>query len=670
VNQTATVVVLFCDLVESTALMTAIGDDAADLVRRGLFARLRAAVEGCGGAVVKTYGDGLMAIFQSSAAEAVRCADSLGDEARTVESPRPLELRVGIAAGEASEEDGDWFGTPVVEAARLCSAADPGEVLLSETARKLVGSRGGLQFTAVGRLSLKGLASPLPTYALGSGARRRRSPTLVRWVALGVVAAAVMAGSVIAVVSSRDGDGSIVPTVPGPRGYVPHLSDRPCTSEESAGDQTIRCQTLIVPEDRSLPKGRMVRLAVVRAPASGKDAIAIPTVLVGQNIITTAGDPLRSTSAQIRLAMRGRAGSDPNLACSEVDQSRATRFAEGWRDARELGAQMLDACLTRLQTSAFDLRQYDQADVADDVRDLASALGLKQINLQAFGDTARVAVASMHRYPGLLRAVLLVDPLIPPTSAVNNVPSLAEGSLSLLAQRCRANARCAVLAPNLVESVERLRQRLAEQPETTTVPNQNGQPVQVVVDDGRLMQAIYLALDNTPSIFGLVPSVIQSGDVRGPAALLVSVAPFVDPGAANTVEWCAEDAGTVTATQIQGQADALPRWQSLVDPSILLRCDRFGLVRVSDVSTAPTSDIPVFVVNGALNPYAPESAVSSFGAGLSHFQLLTLANKAVGSEGWPSCAHELRAKFLGNPNTHLDTKTCAAADPPIPFVTS
>jgi pimeloyl-ACP methyl ester carboxylesterase len=409
---------------------------------------------------------------------------------------------------------------------------------------------------------------------------------------------------------------------------------------------------------------------VVRAPASGTGAVATPTVVVGENIGSVAGDSLRSISAQIRLAMRGRDGSDPDLGCREVDESLPARFSQGWRRAREVGAQMLDACLTRLRDSGVDLRRYSYADVADDLRDLAFVLRERQVNLQAYTDTARVAVAAMRRYPGLLRAVLLVDPLIPPTSAMNNEPSLAEGSLSLLAQRCRANAGCAALTPNLVESVERLRQRLAAQPATTTVPGQNGEPVQVVVDDGRLMQAIYLALDNVPSVFGLVPSVVASGDVRGPSALLVAVAPFVDPRAEVTVERCAEDAGTVTATQIQGQADALPRWQSLVDPSVLALCDRFGLKQVPDVSTAPTSDIPIFVVNGALNPFAPESAVSSFGAGLSHFQLLTLPNKSVGPEGWPSCVHTLRAKFLQDPIARLDVKTCAAADPPVPFVTS
>src|SRR5262245_27752478 len=196
---------MFADLVESTALMTAIGDDDADRVRRELFASGRLAIEACRGTIVRTFGDEIMAVFPAGAGDAVRCAENLRTAARAIESPRPLQLRIGIAAGEASEEDGDWYGTPVVEASRLVAAADPDEVLLSETARKLIGSRGGHQFTHVGRLTLKGLAHPLPTFALGANARKRREPHRRRWaIAAGLVVVLVAAGLVAVVAGSGD----------------------------------------------------------------------------------------------------------------------------------------------------------------------------------------------------------------------------------------------------------------------------------------------------------------------------------------------------------------------------------------------------------------------------------------------------------------------------------
>src|SRR5215213_2624136 len=306
-NQTATVVILFCDLVESTALMTAVGDDDADLIRREMFTKWRAAIENSGGTVVKTAGDGFMAVFPTSAGDAVHAADSLRAAMSTIDSPRPLRLRVGIAAGEASNEDGDWFGTPVVEAARLCAAADPDEILLSETARKLVGSRGAHEFIAVGRLTLKGLGEPLLSYALGPDARKRRSPRTMRWVAVGVLFALVVAGGVVAVSTTSGGDGTGAPPVPKPE-YTPRLSDRPCSPDESAGDSRIVCQTLTVPENRGKPRGRQVRLAVVQAPATGPHP-STPTILLCPTCEGPVGDPLRSASTLISLGLRGRGAS-------------------------------------------------------------------------------------------------------------------------------------------------------------------------------------------------------------------------------------------------------------------------------------------------------------------------------------------------------------------------
>ena len=415
-NETATVVVVFCDLVESTALMSAVGDDAADQIRREMFTKWRAAIEGSAGTIVKTAGDGFMAVFPTSAGNAVRAADALQVSMSTIDSPRPLRLRIGIAAGEASHEDGDWFGTPVVEAARLCAAADPDEVLLSETARNLIGSRGGHEFTPVGSLTLKGLTRPLRTYALGPKARRRRTPTRGKWVAAIVVIALVAGGAVVVAVSEDGEDPLSMPTVAKPS-YEVRLTQRDCLPEESAGDSTVTCQTLAVPENRARPHGRTVKLPVVHAPATDARAIAIPTVSIGL-IASQPDDALRSASPLIRLGGRARAPSTPQLSCTEFDTSRAERLAISWNDAEGRYIADLRACLERLRGSGIDLSQYDQADIADDVRDLAYALKEPRISLVATSSFARAALVVIRRYPGLLESVIMNDPNVPPTNMI------------------------------------------------------------------------------------------------------------------------------------------------------------------------------------------------------------------------------------------------------------
>ena len=52
----------------------------------------------------------------------------------TVAVRSALEVRIGLGTGEAIEDDGDFFGDPVIEAARLCALAGPGQILATELA--------------------------------------------------------------------------------------------------------------------------------------------------------------------------------------------------------------------------------------------------------------------------------------------------------------------------------------------------------------------------------------------------------------------------------------------------------------------------------------------------------------------------------------------------------
>jgi len=159
----ATATVLFTDLVGSTALRQAVGDDAADELRRSHDRVLRDAVAAHGGREVKGTGDGLMIVFDS-AVEAVAAAEAMqrGVDRLSRRATAPLAIRVGLSAGDVIWEGDDCFGTPVVEARRLCDDADTGQILVGDVVRLLAGSRGGHNFRSVGALELKGIAAPVP----------------------------------------------------------------------------------------------------------------------------------------------------------------------------------------------------------------------------------------------------------------------------------------------------------------------------------------------------------------------------------------------------------------------------------------------------------------------------------------------------------------------------
>src|SRR4051794_16125487 len=153
--QMATVV--FSDLVDYTSTMVRLGP-RADELRHGYFALLRAALAATGGREVKTLGDGVMASYEATApavAGAVEMQRAIARYNRA--AAEPLAIRVGMSAGDVSAEEGDLFGVPVVEAARLCRAAEGGEILASDVVRALAGDRTA-PFMARGELELHGLS--------------------------------------------------------------------------------------------------------------------------------------------------------------------------------------------------------------------------------------------------------------------------------------------------------------------------------------------------------------------------------------------------------------------------------------------------------------------------------------------------------------------------------
>jgi class 3 adenylate cyclase/tetratricopeptide (TPR) repeat protein len=160
VGATGLVAILFTDLVGSTETVTRLGGERAEELRQAHFALLREAIRNHGGTEVKNLGDGLMVAFRAASdavAGAVAMQQALARHNRR--GGETLAMRVGVAVGEATCEEADYFGTPVIEAARLCARAEGGEVLVTEMVQALAGTRGGAEFVSLGPVQLKGLAT-------------------------------------------------------------------------------------------------------------------------------------------------------------------------------------------------------------------------------------------------------------------------------------------------------------------------------------------------------------------------------------------------------------------------------------------------------------------------------------------------------------------------------
>jgi class 3 adenylate cyclase len=166
VIRTETATVVFTDLVGSTELLQQLGYGTYEGLRRSHFDSLRLAASVHRGGEVKSTGDGLVFAFRS-AGEAMACMIKMQQAADLADrrSTAPLRIRIGASCGETNREGNDIFGTCVVEAARLCAAALPGQILVSDLVRGLI--RGlGYKLTRIGEFTLKGLPEPVSAYAV------------------------------------------------------------------------------------------------------------------------------------------------------------------------------------------------------------------------------------------------------------------------------------------------------------------------------------------------------------------------------------------------------------------------------------------------------------------------------------------------------------------------
>ncbi|MFT5204525.1 MAG: class 3 adenylate cyclase [Candidatus Aldehydirespiratoraceae bacterium] len=164
-----TATILFSDIVGSTRMRVALGDAAADDVRRRHDRILGAVIERHGGTVVKHLGDGLMCTFGGSAeavAAAIEMQREVDREWRRAADVERVAIRIGLSAGDVTWEDGDCHGTPVVTAARLCDAAEGAQVLCDDLVRGLARGRTDVSFELMGELDLKGLAEPVLAYVV------------------------------------------------------------------------------------------------------------------------------------------------------------------------------------------------------------------------------------------------------------------------------------------------------------------------------------------------------------------------------------------------------------------------------------------------------------------------------------------------------------------------
>ena len=279
---------------------------------------------------------------------------------------------------------------------------------------------------------------------------------------------------------------------------VPRFEPAPCPKLPGAEELAkASCGYLVVPENRSRPTGRTIRLMVAKYPARSPEKRPDPVVYLagGPGDIVPlevngliAADFIRDRDILV-MSQRGTMFSEPALTCAASDdfarELLGLRFYSEATKRAHLAAT--EACHRELAATGADLSAYNSTESAADFADLRKVLGYDTWNVYGTSYGSYLAQTLMRDHPEGIRSVVL-DSVLPTTYNVAANWLNARDGFDNLFQACAAEAACNAAHPRLEETFTGLVNKLEAEPLTTTVSDPaTGEDLKVVLDGGALV---------------------------------------------------------------------------------------------------------------------------------------------------------------------------------------
>jgi class 3 adenylate cyclase len=163
-----TITIMFSDIEGFTSITERLGDRRAMDILREHNDIIRQRIASTGGHEIKAQGDGFMVAF-GGASSALQCAVGIQRDfaARNRLKPdMPVQVRLGLHAGEAIRDGNDFLGGAVILAARITQQAKGGEILVSSVLKDLCDLSGEFRFEQGRDIQLKGLSESRRVYSV------------------------------------------------------------------------------------------------------------------------------------------------------------------------------------------------------------------------------------------------------------------------------------------------------------------------------------------------------------------------------------------------------------------------------------------------------------------------------------------------------------------------
>ncbi|MGW2987996.1 alpha/beta fold hydrolase [Streptomyces goshikiensis] len=475
----------------------------------------------------------------------------------------------------------------------------------------------------------------------------------------------------------------VTPTPAAPR-FVPGTC--PKTPEPMEALAKARCGFLEVPENRSRPGGRTVRLAVAVIAAATAKPAADPVVFMAggpgadtfDDIPFLIDSGLNKDRDLIVMAQRGNLYDQPNLACPEVDRfnERAVGLGYDAPQAEQLMLKAVKDCRARLTADGVDLSAYNTTENAADFADLRKALAIPRWNVYGYSYGSNLALTYLRLHPEGIRSVA-IDSVTPPRDVT--LPwtwgSTAEGIHNIFAA-CAAQPACKDRYPDLPRTLTEQVRKLEAHPLTLYVkPPSGGKPVKTVLDGGALLNLIVAFTPRPKDIPAALDELSRGNPQRfAQARAAGSVQPvgMFAHGLTNSIA-CGEWApGYSESDVLKAGRKAFPGWPDTVlaqVPQLPFQYPVCGLWNVADRAKvqrlATVSSVPALLVSGTFDVKTGASWAKGVARDLSRSTSVEVPGIGHWVVPQSPCAQRVLASFLARP-TAPDT-SCVDGLEPTPF---
>jgi len=416
--------------------------------------------------------------------------------------------------------------------------------------------------------------------------------------------------------------------------------------------------SLAVPMNRSEPGRGTVQLAFVRLPAS----VAKP----GPPIVFLNGGPGLSgiesargrlfamfeafcaTADVVLLDQRGSGFSTPSLAC---DDALVLPFDRVLSKADVLRAldESTRRCAERLRKSGVDLSAFNTSESADDVADLAGALGAESVSLLAWSYGTHLAFAVLRRHESIVARVVLAAPEGP--DHTYKLPSRIQRQLESLSDRARA---ATPKSPKLVASMRAVLEQVEREP--VRIPWSDSDPQAAVVGRFDLEWTTAQGIGDTRILSRLPRWYARMargnfGDIARDRVLRAYFEELRTGMNRSLVRTCMDCASGATAERwrrIENEARTtlLGRTADFPFPEI---CDAIGNPDLGDGFRAPVrSSKEVLFITGTLDARTPADNVAELAPGFSRHRHLVVEDAGHSDLLFPAAAQRAIAGFFSS----------------------